>query len=95
MPAESHSASFAAESYQDTLDYLFGLQRFGIKLGLENMNRMLKAFGNPHQSLRTVHIAGSNGKGSVAVFLAKILQKAGYRVGLYTSPHLSDFSERS
>jgi dihydrofolate synthase/folylpolyglutamate synthase len=94
MPAESRSASFASESYQDTLGYLFGLQRFGIKLGLENMNRMLKAFGNPHQSLRTVHIAGSNGKGSVAVFLAKILQKAGYRVGLYTSPHLSDFSER-
>lgn len=94
MPAESHSVSFASESYQATLDYLFGLQRFGIKLGLENMQQMLKAFGNPHQSLRTVHIAGSNGKGSVAVFLAKVLEKAGYRVGLYTSPHLSDFSER-
>jgi len=55
---------------------------------------MLKAFGNPQQNLQAVHIAGSNGKGSVAAFVAKIFQKAGYRVGLYTSPHLSDFSER-
>lgn len=58
------------------------------------MARMLKAFGNPHQNLKAVHIAGSNGKGSVAAFVAKIFQKAGYRVGLYTSPHLLDFSER-
>ena len=55
---------------------------------------MLKAFGNPHQNLKAIHIAGSNGKGSVAAFVAKIFQKAGYRVGLYTSPHLLDFSER-
>ena len=55
---------------------------------------MLNAFGNPHQNLKAIHIAGSNGKGSVAAFVAKIFQKAGYRVGLYTSPHLLDFSER-
>jgi dihydrofolate synthase/folylpolyglutamate synthase len=61
---------------------------------LENMVRMLKAFGNPHQNLKAIHIAGSNGKGSVAAFVAKIFQKAEYRVGLYTSPHLLDFSER-
>jgi dihydrofolate synthase/folylpolyglutamate synthase len=82
------------KSYKDTIDFLFGLQRFGIKLGLENMARMLKAFGNPHQHLKAIHIAGSNGKGSVAAFVAKIFQKAGYQVGLYTSPHLLDFSER-
>lgn len=58
------------------------------------MARMLNAFGNPHQNLKAIHIAGSNGKGSVAAFVAKIFQKAGYRVGLYTSPHLLDFSER-
>ncbi|HPD60589.1 MAG TPA: folylpolyglutamate synthase/dihydrofolate synthase family protein [Thermodesulfobacteriota bacterium] len=58
------------------------------------MARMLNAFGNPHQNLKAIHIAGSNGKGSVAAFLAKIFQQAGYRVGLYTSPHLMDFSER-
>ncbi|HAX99038.1 MAG TPA: bifunctional folylpolyglutamate synthase/dihydrofolate synthase [Candidatus Atribacteria bacterium] len=82
------------KSYKDTIDFLFDLQRFGIKLGLENMARMLNAFGNPHQNLKAIHIAGSNGKGSVAAFVAKIFQKAGYRVGLYTSPHLLDFSER-
>ena len=81
-------------SYKDTIDFLFSLQRFGIKLGLENMNRMLQAFGNPHKNLKAVHIGGSNGKGSVAAFVAKIFQKAGYRVGLYTSPHLLGFSER-
>ena len=58
------------------------------------MTRMLQAFGNPHQNLKAIHIAGSNGKGSVAAFTAKIFQRAGYRVGLYTSPHLLDFSER-
>ena len=92
--SEYLSVSPGIESYQDTIDFLFGLQRFGIKLGLENINRMLKSFGNPHLKLKTVHIAGSNGKGSVAAFVANIFQKAGYRVGLYTSPHLSDFSER-
>jgi dihydrofolate synthase/folylpolyglutamate synthase len=82
------------ESYNDIINFLFSLQRFGIKLGLKNMERMLQALGNPHQQLKAIHIAGSNGKGSVAAFVAKILQKAGYRVGLYTSPHLFDFSER-
>lgn len=94
MCLEYRTVSGATESYRDTIDFLFGLQRFGIKLGLDNMVRMLKAFGNPHQNLKAVHIAGSNGKGSVAAFVSRILQKAGYQVGLYTSPHLSDFSER-
>jgi dihydrofolate synthase/folylpolyglutamate synthase len=94
MAAEQASGPAPSESYTETIDWLFGLQRFGIKLGLENMNRMLRAFGNPHQDLKTVHIGGSNGKGSVAAFAAKIYQKAGYKVGLYTSPHLLDFSER-
>ena len=88
------SGSLVSESYRETLDFLFGLQRFGIKLGLDNMRRMLAAFGNPHLNLKAIHVAGSNGKGSVAAFTAKIFQKAGYQVGLYTSPHLSDFSER-
>lgn len=83
-----------ARKYQDTLNYLFGLQRFGIKLGLENMERMLDALGNPHRAFKSVLVGGTNGKGSVAAFVAKIFEKAGYRVGLYTSPHLSDFVER-
>ncbi len=80
--------------YQETLDYLFGLQRFGIKLGLDNIRALLKNAGNPHLGIRAVHIAGTNGKGSTAVFLAGVLRAAGLRVGLYTSPHLIDFSER-
>ncbi|MBP1723419.1 MAG: FolC bifunctional protein [Deltaproteobacteria bacterium] len=80
--------------YRSSLDYLFGLQRFGIKLGLSNITALLKHLGNPHQGLKAVHIAGSNGKGSTAAFLTSILRRAGCRVGLYTSPHLIDFSER-
>ena len=80
--------------YRSSLEYLFGLQRFGIKLGLSNITALLKHLGNPHQSLRAVHIAGSNGKGSTAAFLTSILRQAGCRVGLYSSPHLIDFTER-
>jgi dihydrofolate synthase / folylpolyglutamate synthase len=80
--------------YQSSLAYLFGLQRFGIKLGLANITALLRHLGNPHAGLRAVHIAGSNGKGSTAAFLTSILRQAGYRVGLYTSPHLIDFAER-
>ncbi len=82
------------KDYQETLDYLFGLQRFGIKLGLDNIRVLLNNLGNPHLRLPAVHIAGSNGKGSTAAFLTSILRQAGLRVGLYTSPHLVDFSER-
>jgi dihydrofolate synthase/folylpolyglutamate synthase len=80
--------------YQRSLDYLFGLQRFGIKLGLANITALLRKLGDPHAGLRAVHIAGSNGKGSTAAFLTSILRQAGHRVGLYTSPHLIDFAER-
>jgi dihydrofolate synthase/folylpolyglutamate synthase len=80
--------------YQRTLGYLFGLQRFGIKLGLANITALLRHLENPQAGLRAVHIAGSNGKGSTAAFLTSILRQAGYRVGLYTSPHLIDFTER-
>jgi len=82
------------DSYRGTLDYLFGLQKFGIKLGLDNITVLLKQLGNPHAGFRAIHIAGTNGKGSTAAFLASILRQAGYRVGLYTSPHLVDFTER-
>lgn len=80
--------------YNETLTYLFGLQKFGIKLGLTNIARLLQLFGNPHERLKAIHIAGTNGKGSTAATLVSIMQKAGYRVGLYTSPHLVDFAER-
>lgn len=81
-------------NYSTALDYLFGLQRFGIKLGLAHITALLRHLDNPHQKFPSIHIAGSNGKGSTAAFLSSILQQAGYRVGLYTSPHLVDFRER-
>ncbi|MHB8707418.1 MAG: bifunctional folylpolyglutamate synthase/dihydrofolate synthase [Desulfuromonadales bacterium] len=78
----------------ESLAYLYGLQRFGIKLGLQNVRELLRRLGNPQEGLRCVHVAGTNGKGSVSVFLAGMLRHAGYRVGLYTSPHLHEFTER-
>jgi dihydrofolate synthase/folylpolyglutamate synthase len=73
---------------------MFSLRRFGIKLGLATIRRMLANLGNPHRSYRCIHIAGTNGKGSVASNLAAVLVRSGYRVGLYTSPHLVRFNER-
>lgn len=80
--------------YGETIRYLFGLQRVGIKLGLENITRVLSAIGNPHSKLTVGHIGGSNGKGSTAAHLEAILIAAGLRVGLYTSPHFVSFEER-
>lgn len=80
--------------YQETIDYLFGLQKHGIKFGLSNSRRLMGLMGDPHLRFRSVHVAGTNGKGSTAAFLAGMLLAAGYRVGLYTSPHLVSFTER-
>ncbi|CAI2718643.1 bifunctional folylpolyglutamate synthase/dihydrofolate synthase [Nitrospina watsonii] len=79
---------------QQSLDYLYGLQTSGIKLGLENTARLLEQLGNPQQRIPAIHIAGTKGKGSTAVFIESILRTAGYRTGLYTSPHIQHFSER-
>lgn len=68
--------------------------RFGVDLGLERIQRLLKALNNPHQRHPLVHVAGTNGKGSVCAYLAAVLRAAGYRVGRYTSPHLVSWQER-
>ena len=81
-------------AYNSCLENMYGLHRFGIILGLETIARMLKSLGEPHKSYATIHVAGSNGKGSVASAIATVLRKAGYKVGLYTSPHLVKFNER-
>ncbi|MDR1578266.1 MAG: bifunctional folylpolyglutamate synthase/dihydrofolate synthase [Deltaproteobacteria bacterium] len=81
-------------SYRQTLTKLFDLQKFGVKVGLESMTRLLAALDNPHWAFKSVHLAGTNGKGSTAATLASILKAGGYRVGLYTSPHLVTFRER-
>ncbi|MBW2095178.1 MAG: bifunctional folylpolyglutamate synthase/dihydrofolate synthase [Deltaproteobacteria bacterium] len=81
-------------SYEEAVKYLYSLQKFGIKFGLSKTSNLLNAFGNPHERQNYVHIAGTNGKGSVAAFLASILREAGFRIGVYTSPHLLRFTER-
>ncbi len=81
-------------AYQDTIDYLFALQKQGIKLALSNSVTLMALMGDPHRKFRSVHVAGTNGKGSTSSFIASMLQAAGYRVGLYTSPHLVSFTER-
>ena len=75
-------------------DYLHNLQRFGVKLGLQNVGAVLSACGDPQRRFPSVHVAGTNGKGSVCAMLASILRADGRRVGLYTSPHLADVRER-
>ncbi len=81
-------------NYPESISYLFGLQKFGIKLGLSNITSLLNYLDNPHKMLRCIHIAGSNGKGSTGAFLQSILKHGGYRAGFFTSPHLIDFTER-
>lgn len=82
------------DRYRASLDYLYSLQLFGIKLGLENIRQLLERLDNPQRQLRIIHIAGTNGKGSTAASLANIFKQAGIKAGLYTSPHLHSFTER-
>ena len=79
---------------ESSLQKLFSLHTFGIKLGLDNIKAFLDYIGNPEKHLKAFHIAGSNGKGSTAAFIASILQECNYKVGLYTSPHFVKFNER-
>jgi dihydrofolate synthase/folylpolyglutamate synthase len=81
-------------NYQQAINYLNSLGRFGMHFGLERMEKMMEHLGNPHQKLKAIHITGTNGKGSTAMMIGSILKKAGYKVGVYTSPHLDDFRER-
>ena len=80
--------------YRKSLDYIYGLQKHGIKFGLNCTANILARLGNPHRELRVIHIAGTNGKGSTAAILSSILRKHGFKTGLYTSPHLVRFTER-
>ncbi|MDQ7787159.1 MAG: folylpolyglutamate synthase/dihydrofolate synthase family protein [Thermodesulfovibrionales bacterium] len=81
-------------SYRDAVQYLYSLQKYGIKFGLENITRLAALLDNPHESFLSVHVAGTNGKGSTSAMIASILQAAGFRTGLFTSPHLVSFTER-
>ncbi len=81
-------------SYTDAINYLYNLQKHGIKLGLEKPKKILSAIGNPHKEFRSIHVAGTNGKGSVSAMISSILISHGFKVGLFTSPHLVSFTER-
>lgn len=81
-------------NYDETLEYIHSLKQFGVKPGLERIRRLMTLLGNPQESLRCVHIAGTNGKGSTAAMLAGVLGRAGYKTGLFVSPFVLDFRER-
>ena len=88
-------------TYSDALQYLYSaapafhlVGAAAYKPGLENVQALMAQFGNPHTQFRSIHVAGTNGKGSTSHLIAAVLQAAGYKVGLYTSPHLVDFRER-
>ena len=88
MPIES------LPNYAALQDYLFGLKQQGVKLGLDRMRRFVAALGHPERAVPVVHITGTNGKGSTSAMVEAILREAGWRVGLYTSPHLIRLAER-
>ncbi|HDS01024.1 MAG TPA: bifunctional folylpolyglutamate synthase/dihydrofolate synthase [candidate division Zixibacteria bacterium] len=81
-------------TYKEALDFLYSLELFGVKLGLNNITRFLNRLGNPQKSFKGIHVAGTNGKGSVASMFESVLHEAGYKVGKFTSPHLYNFRER-
>jgi dihydrofolate synthase/folylpolyglutamate synthase len=81
-------------TYPAAIEYLYGLQTHGIKLGLDPMQALLEAIGHPEHRLRVLHVGGTNGKGSTVAMAAAMLRASGLRVGLYTSPHLVEFRER-
>lgn len=81
-------------NYNEALEYIHNTLKFGIKLGLHNIEVLLELMGNPHKKLKFVHVAGTNGKGSTVAFISSILIESGYKVGIYTSPYLERFTER-
>lgn len=81
-------------NYQEALEFIEKSHKFGMRLGLENSFKLLELLGNPQDKLKFVHVAGTNGKGSVCSFISNTLKEQGYNVGLYTSPYLEKFTER-
>jgi dihydrofolate synthase/folylpolyglutamate synthase len=80
--------------YRSHIEWLFAVRRFGSKLGLDYVRHLLAKIGDPHEDFFSIHLTGTNGKGSTTAMIASILGEAGYKVGMFTSPHLSSFTER-
>lgn len=83
-----------SKSYKNAVDLLTSQGKFFINLGLDRISAVLEIIGNPQDKLKCIHVAGTNGKGSVCAIIASILQKAGMKTGLYTSPHIFEYTER-
>jgi dihydrofolate synthase/folylpolyglutamate synthase len=94
MKSQTNEINTTNDFYKESVSWLFGLQKYGIKFGLSKTTNLMQAFGNPHRNQHYIHIAGTNGKGSVGAILESILMQAGLKVGFYTSPHLVSFTER-
>ncbi|MDA8229682.1 MAG: bifunctional folylpolyglutamate synthase/dihydrofolate synthase [Desulfitobacterium hafniense] len=93
-PEQAGNLDWGDTSYEEALTYLSNLTKFGINLGLDRIKELLSRVDNPERKLRVVHVGGTNGKGSTSIMIAEILERAGYKVGLFTSPHLHDYRER-
>ena len=81
-------------NYTETLDWLTTQAAFGIHPGLERIEALLAALGNPQTAYRTIHVAGTNGKGSTVAMMSSVLTQSGIHTGRYTSPHLEEYTER-
>jgi dihydrofolate synthase/folylpolyglutamate synthase len=82
------------KTFPESVRFLYGLEKFGMKFGLDGISTLLRSIDNPHRSFPCIHVAGTNGKGSTSSMLASIFTTAGYRTALFTSPHLISFTER-
>ncbi|GKZ02391.1 bifunctional folylpolyglutamate synthase/dihydrofolate synthase [Paraclostridium bifermentans] len=81
-------------NYNEALQFIHESHKFGMRLGLDNIKKLLELLGDPQNNLKIIHVAGTNGKGSTCSFISSILKESGYKVGLYTSPFLETFTER-
>ncbi len=94
MVSQAKGTEGRDSAYEEELSRLYSLEKYGIKFGLSKTSNLLRAFGDPHRGQHYIHIAGTNGKGSVGAMLESILLESGLTVGFYTSPHLVSFTER-
>ena len=81
-------------NYHEFIQWLEEVPLYGHKDGTNNIRKLMERFGNPQQTFRVIHVAGTNGKGSCCAMLSSVLTRSGYRTGLFTSPHLVDYTER-